>query len=277
MRCGSTLLCQTFHQTHSCVAYSEPGLLNDLHIVLSSNRESEDTKKYIKYAFMLLCKPVKDRGTVAHVMKFQSGCSSYIQYLQVLFPDSRALFIYRDIRSSVRSYFKLAPTRPYLVVIGALSLVSYNACYNFLVSNGHRPPGKREYFASLEKLVTQTESVLFVDLILIIADYLKARDQGCPMAGIRYEDLVAEPEAILRKIFRHCGIPLELVARALPAMERDSQEGSPLDQQTLAKHKHSQLSFELSEKHQSDLKKLCQEFNVPDLLVNEILPGTLQL
>ncbi len=275
LRCGSTLLCQTFHQTQSCVAYSEPGLVNDLHIVLSCNSESDDTKKYIKYAFMLLCKPVQDRDTVAHVMKFQPGCSSYIQYVQVLFPDSCALFIYRDIRSSVRSYLKLAPTMPYIVVLGALSLVSYNACYNFLVSNGHRPPGKCEYFASLENLVTQRESVLFIDFVLNIADYLKAREQECPMAGVRYEDLVAEPEAILRKAFRHCGIPLELVARGLPAMERDSQKGSPLERQTLAKHKNSQVPFELSDKHRRDLKTLCQEFNVPDLLVNEILPGTL--
>ncbi len=279
-RCGSTLLCQIFHETQSCIAYSEPGLPNDLHIfantMASRNCESENTKKYIKYAFMLLCKPVQDRDTVAHIMKFQPGCSPYIRYLQVLFPDSRALFIYRDVRSAFRSYLKIVPTLPIVVVLAALALVSNKVYDKFLVSNGHRPPGKRDYFASIEKLLTQRESDMFYDFVPPVAEYFKAREQGCPMAGIRYEDLVAEPEAILGKAFRHCGIPLELVARGLPAMGRDSQKGSPLDWQAVAKHKNSRLSFELSDKLQRDLKTLCQEFSVPDLLVNEILPGTLR-
>ncbi len=279
LRCGSTLLCQIFQETQRCATYSEPGIAHDLHAfgnqLESTNDESEDTKKYIKYSFMLLCKPVKGRNVVAHVLKFQPTCTSFIQYLQVLFPDSCALFGYRDVRSSFRSYLKIVLSLPITVITVILSLVSYKAYYNFLISNGHRPPGKQGYYASLQKLMTQADSLIFLEFCLPVADYLKAREQGCPIAGVRYEDLVAEPEATLGKVFQHCGIPLELVANALPAMERDSQKGSPFDQQRLAKYKNAHVPHELSEKHQQDLEMLCQAINVPNLLINEVLPGTL--
>ncbi len=279
LRCGSTLLCQIFQETQRCVTYSEPGIAHDLHAfdgqMQSTNRESEDTKKYIKYSFMLLCKPVEGHDVVAHIMKFQPTCTCFIQYLQVLFPDSCALFGYRDVRSVFRSYLKIVQTLPITVITVILSLVSHKACYNFLISNGHRPPGKQGYFASLLKQLTQRESLIFIECCLPVADYLKAREQGCPIAGVRYEDLVAKPEATVRKVFQHCGIPLEFVARGLPAMERDSQKGSPFDQQRLSKYKNTRIPYELSEKHQRDLKMLCQATNIPDLLINEVLPGTL--
>ncbi len=279
LRCGSTLLCQICQETQKCVAYCEPGIPQDLHLfgdkVENTNSENDDTKKYIKYSFMLLCKPVKGRDVVAHVMKFQTTSLSFIQYLQVLFPESRALFSYRDVRSAFPSYLKIVPTLPLTIVLFALSLVSYKAYYNFLASNGHRPLGKRGYFDSLQKLLTQRESEIFLEFCLSVADYLKAKEQGCSIAGVRYEDLVAEPEATLRKVFRHCGIPLELVARGLPAMERDSQKGSPFDQQRLGKYAKAQSTYELNEKHQQDLKILCQATSIPDLLVNDVLPGTL--
>ncbi len=278
-RCGSTLLCQIFQETQACIAYAEPGIAHDLHIFTnkmeSSDLESKDTKNYIKYSFMLLCKPVKGRNIVAHVMKFQPACSSFIQYLHGLFPDSRALFSYRHMRGFFGSYLKIATVLPIFVVIATLRAVNYKAYYNFLVSNGHRPPGKREYFASLQKLLTQRESEIFLDFCIAVADYLKAREQGCPIAGVRYEDLVAEPRTTLVKVFQHCHIPLELVARGLSAMERDSHKGSPLDQQNLVKHKNAWLHYQLSEDHQQDLKTLCQAINVPDLLHSEVLPGTL--
>ncbi len=279
LRCGSTLLCQIFQETQKCVTYSEPGIANDLHAlgkhIENTNHESEDTKKYIKYSFMLLCKPVKGHDVVAHALKFQPTCTSFIQYLQLLFPDSYALFSYRAVRSAFTSYLKIVPTLPIIIINLALSMVSDEACYNFQVSNGHRPAGKREYFASLQELLTQRESAIFQEFCLPVADYLKAREQGCPIAGVRYEDLIAEPEATLMKVFQHCRIPLELVARGLPAMERDSQKGSPLDQQRLVKYKNAHIPQELSEKQQRDLKMLCRAIKIPDLLANEVLPGTL--
>ncbi len=275
-RCGSTLLCQIFQQTQNCVAYSEPAIQNDLNIFgINIESSNHDAMKYIKYSFMLLCKPVKGREMAAHVMKFQPNCLSFIQCLQGLFPDSTALFIYRDIRGVFRSFLNISSLFPIVVIFVALSLVSDKAYYNFHVSNGLRPPGKREYFTSLQKLLTQRESVISINFCLAVSDYLKAREQGCPIAGVRYEDLVAEPEATLRKVFQHSGIPLELVARGLPAMERDSQKGSPLDQQRLAGCKAAQLAHELNEKHRRDVKMLCQALSIPDMLENEILPGTL--
>ncbi len=98
LRCGSTLLCQIFQETQKCIAYSEPGIAQDLHLLgnmmKNNSSESEDTKKYIKYSFMLLCKPVKGRDVVAHVMKISTPSLSFIQHLQVLFPGSRTLFSY---------------------------------------------------------------------------------------------------------------------------------------------------------------------------------------
>ncbi len=275
LRCGSTLLCQIFQETDKCITYSEPGVVNDLHQFgndLFSESDAQDTAKYIRSSFMLLCKPVKDWEVVAHAVKFHPVATCFIRYLQGLFPDSSAIFTYRDVQSVFSSYLTVVRLFPLALVAGLMNLWSFDANYNFLVVNGVRPPNKQDYYTHLKQMITKVESFIFIDVCLAVAEYLKAREGKFPIAGVRYEDLVAEPETTLTKIFEHCRLPLELVAKALPAMQRDSQKGSPVDQQRLSKHRRP---YKMSEEHRKDLKNLCQETNVPDLLNNEVLAGTL--
>jgi hypothetical protein len=65
--------------------------------------------------------------------------------------------------------------------------------------------------------------------------YLKSRDAGVNIAALRYRDLVDHRESVIHQLFEMMELPTELVADALQAMERDSQEHTRFSRKKLAK------------------------------------------
>jgi hypothetical protein len=103
----------------------------------------------------------------------------------------------------------------------------------------------------------------------LIDQYLNLRSQGIPIAGVRYETLVAQPHAALAAIFRYCGLPLEQVAVARGAFAEDSQKGTPLSRETVGREP---LAPELLEELREFLRQY-PSIGRPDF----IAPGTLEL
>ena len=59
--------------------------------------------------------------------------------------------------------------------------------------------------------------------------YLDMRNDGIDVAGVRFEDIVADPRDAVRRIFEFCRLsPPELVDLGLRAMNTHSQVNSPL-------------------------------------------------
>jgi hypothetical protein len=57
-------------------------------------------------------------------------------------------------------------------------------------------------------------------------DYLRQLRAGVPYLALRYDDLTADPQGSLERLFRHCRLPLEAVGAALATFEQDSQAGT---------------------------------------------------
>jgi len=62
----------------------------------------------------------------------------------------------------------------------------------------------------------------------VMEHYLAQRERGLPVLAVRYHDLNARPEAVLRAVFAHCGLPPERVPVTLAAFGRDAQAGTQL-------------------------------------------------
>ncbi len=102
--------------------------------------------------------------------------------------------------------------------------------------------------------------------------YLELHAAGIPMCAVRYEDMIAQPERIVRTLFEYCGLPTtpERLAQAVLAFARDSQAGSSLAQTNLKQSGDNQLT----EAHLQQIQQLLAEhptihtsdFIVPDTI-----------
>jgi hypothetical protein len=61
-----------------------------------------------------------------------------------------------------------------------------------------------------------------------IVPYLEAEQRGVPFFTLRYDDLVAEPERMLRKLLAHFALPVDGIDRALGVLSEDSQAGTEI-------------------------------------------------
>ena len=61
-----------------------------------------------------------------------------------------------------------------------------------------------------------------------IVPYLDAEQRGVPFFTLRYDDLVAEPERMLRKLLGHLELHLDGIDRALAVLPEDSQASTEL-------------------------------------------------
>ena len=63
--------------------------------------------------------------------------------------------------------------------------------------------------------------------------YLRLVGEGVAVAGLRYEDLLSDPERTVRALFEHWGAPLDdkSLTAAVEAMAHDSQAGTGFDRE----------------------------------------------
>jgi len=101
--------------------------------------------------------------------------------------------------------------------------------------------------------------------------YQTLREAGVEIAGVRYEDIVADPTESMRTILRYCNFPEDNLEQCKKAMEFDSQAGSALSMTNL--RKHPTLQYEGANKEEAD--RVCDLFKVPHVDQELILPGTI--
>jgi hypothetical protein len=94
------------------------------------------------------------------------------------------------------------------------------------------------------------------------------------MCAVRYEDMIAEPEQIVRILFAYCDLPItqEWIALGVKAFERDSQQGSSLARKNLKGDNQNQLTQE----HLQEIHQLLAE-HATIHTADFIVPGTIQL
>ena len=137
-----------------------------------------------------------------------------------LYPDSRNLFMYRDVVKNSKSLYRMAYSLPSVFLaykLGRLSgALTEQACESMNMFG-------RDY---RYRLRTDFDLGIIMNCVLMRI-YLDVRKSGkFEVAGIRYEDLVGEPRESIRRILEFCRLPAELVEPGLRGLEVDSQRNS---------------------------------------------------
>lgn len=266
-RCGSTLLSQVFDAIEGVLSLSEPDYFTNMVLMRERNgRRDAELVQLLHSAIALQLKPLPDQTTntwAAHTywaIKFRSSGIEIADLLHQAYPAAKNIFLYRDAIKRTRSEaraFNLFTTNTLKmnedVLQRWLHLVPLLAGYQRKAMWGRLSRIELSALAWLSRMDR----------------YLSLYNQQIPMCAIRYEDLIAQPEAVIKQLFSFCEIPHRLITNTLHVFERDSQAGSTLSRATI----DNNVRNELTPKHLKQIRRILQKHPIiktPDY----ILPGT---
>lgn len=263
-RCGSTLLNNAFNELDTVFSFSEPDVFFNLTALRDIKIKHDiDFIKLSQSSLKLLSKQLKKED--ACVIKFRGFSIEIADLLYQAAPNAHHLFLYRNAepwaKSMARSTklletngLKREPLRPLFNGYPRENFLSYLSQFNARARN----------WSMLENFA--------LGWLSMMNRYLEHWQAGIPFAALRYEDLIQNPEAMLRKIFDYCGLAKADTPQALQAFSKDSQEGTRFS----GKANRQDKTLELNEEHLEQVRAVLRyhvTLNEPDVS----LPNTLSI
>ena len=199
-RCGSTLFCQMFEQTGHTASLSPFSLVISWRKgEIFRNLPDKDFKKLLSASIRILCKPLNKREVQAYIIKPQAHNMSMASLFAELFPQSKQLFMYRNGVKVANSYYEHVQRFKMGSLIVLLTYIVPKSFYhNFAKQQGIQ--------------INSSTGLTFKSLGIYMwadccAKYLKYREEGIMIGGVRHEDIMASRVDALRAIMAYCGLP----------------------------------------------------------------------
>jgi hypothetical protein len=286
-RCGSTLLSRAFRRIGTVLDLSEPEVY--LHIVglrPGNGRRDAELRRLLQSCTRLLYKPSGSGDTLA--IKFRSFSIAIADLMHDVYPEAKALFLYRNAeswaRSQARAFDVFTPSaeqfldrvlaenpdflrramplaaqyvRQYLrqrlrprdyLALSALALAQ-----RLPLLRGRAPTPAAYMKPQIHSYPRAKLTVL--QWLQVMHTYLELDASGIPMLAVRYEDMQSAPRRVLEGIFAYCGLPAERLPEAEGAFAEDSQQGSTLARERLAGKKEAEFTAE----HLAQLREVLSE------------------
>lgn len=230
-RCGSSLVSRMLGEVEGCLSVREPDVFTQL---VGLGLAPDVGRRRLRMVLGSMAIEHGPRRPSHLALKFRSFAIEQAALAHELFPSARLLFMYRDATQTVTSGMRVYRYPGSL--LGGLDAL-------------HRLPLARDLVglalaarrAQLTRLFPAAEDIGSRDLahgggagmlalgwISVMRRYLELHANGLPIVAFRYEDLLAGPEALLRRIFDHCRLDRSQIPIALRALDHDSQRDSPL-------------------------------------------------
>lgn len=172
-RCGGTLLAQIFECTGRCVSYAEPGSIQTL-LDCKSRFSSDRFDEAVKVLMRLVCKPVSNpKNVLAYVFKPMAGSVDFISIVNRLYPQTKHVHCYRDLRAMANSVQKCVYVTPLAQLTYWAGGISATANAAMLAAMGFK------FAASGENAIKMRDPLDFGVLLWAAsaANYLKMRQQ----------------------------------------------------------------------------------------------------
>jgi hypothetical protein len=222
-RAGSTLVSKAFEEMGAVTSLSEPDVYTQAVALRSRGVPDGEIRDLLASATRILFNPAFTRGSKLNVVKFRSMCIQLGDLLFESFPHAGNLFLYRDLAPFIRSWVRALPFDELPSAVRR-DVIAISAPLMPLLAEELR---HRTDISGIERNCLSWLSIMQAH------DRL-ARD-GIPMLPVRYEDLAADSTRVFRTILDYLGLPPERAQGALRAFERDSQAGSVLSREEVAR------------------------------------------
>jgi hypothetical protein len=261
-RCGTTVTSSAFSQAEDVVSLSEPDIFTQLVQMRDfSNTNDPEISKLVKHCLLLTCKDRWNGLQPFWVIKFRSFVLEIADMIYTHFPQAKSLFLYRHVDPWGNSFARAfggntTPTQEQLIGFWMWSkmVVKKLDLYD-LVSLEEISPGLMISFMWLNNMERCLECL----------------DAGQKILPVRFEDLKANPELVIGKIFDYCGVYVTDTNKLLDVLNKDSQAETPISRDQL-----KQVDWALDPDDIAIIQRVIAEqpiINTPDYQ----LPGTLQL
>ena len=260
--CGTTVTSSAFSQAEDVVSLSEPDIFTQLVKMRDfSNTNDPEISKLVRSCLLLTCKDQVNGHQPFWVIKFRSFVLDIADLIYAQFPQAKSLFLYRHVDPWGNSFARAfggntTPTQEQLIGFWMWSrmVVKKLDCYN-LVSLEEISPG------------------LMISLMWLnyMERCLERLDAGQKILPVRYEDLKADPEHVIGKIFDYCGVHVSDTNKLLDVLNKDSQAETPISRDQL-----KQVDWAIGPDDIAIIQRVIAEqpiINTPDYQ----LPGTLKL
>lgn len=224
-RCGSTLASQVFAQVPGVVNLSEPFVLPQLVIDKNTHlAQKERQMALLKATVLLLCKTKADKAWVIKEHSYALGLSGW---LHTLFPLAKHLFLYRNaetwMRSCLSAYFGGGDMTAQEFIENEIGYRGYKA--PLIPAIGSLPAEPHRTFADL----------MTREWLSYMQRHSEFCEAGMTMLAIRYQDWKSAPQKTAEAMLEYCDCLPEDLTAVHAVLEKDSQAGTILAQDTVKK------------------------------------------
>ena len=117
-------------------------------------------------------------------------------------------------------------------------------------------------------------TLCFIQITVVQHYYRQFWNQGLAIAGVSYEDVVADPAAAMRRILLFSGLASQGISlspdECRQALQGDSQKGTPLSSAVLSRHPNRDI-----EEARAECDAFADSLQMPRLGVAYVPPGTI--
>ena len=222
-RSGSTLLHHALNESQIVVSLSEPDAptqFANLRHQTHGNRDAE-LCNLARSSIRFLFKNYRTPDVRAHAIKFRSHGTQVMDLFQAVFPNAKNIFLYRQALGFVTSSYRIYQKDDYP------AYPSFQAWQSQFEHFWGADLSHLDRYADNEGEAMSILKELVLEWLAAMEWYLDRAKRGIPILALRYVDLINWKEETLGKIFSYCGLPLNVVKKALNAYDRDSQTGTP--------------------------------------------------
>ncbi len=218
-RCGSTLMNAMLNGIEGVWSLSEPDPFFDL-VMRRHLLDPGEVAGLLRACLRLSFRPPRARRASTMGVKLRAQSLFQAGQFHAAMPDAAFVFLYRDGVSWARSYWYFLHNFGGPRVLDGEELRSlwwiltaaadFAALGPFLDPDGSVP----------------VERTLAPFWAMHIEAYRRLLAAGVPFLAVSYAEIQSDPEAVMRRVVRHSGLPDTAVERALQALGRDLQGGT---------------------------------------------------
>jgi hypothetical protein len=220
-RCGSTLASRIFAQLPEVWSLSEPDYLTNLAMARNA-LDRDEIDQLVRAATLWTCRPPESRRPETIVIKPRSEAVLVAAACHRAFPESRSVFMYRDLLGYSNSAFKFGQR-----VLGHERFFgegeAWRPLWDFLMVR--EPISRLEDAFAPDHGPIGWEEFHTLEWDLRIDGYLRALRQGMNFTAIHYDDLNRHRAEETARLLSGCGVPARHLARAMAGFAEDSHKG----------------------------------------------------
>jgi hypothetical protein len=260
-RCGSTLLHRALNSLDGVVSLAEYDVFKSVYALAEGGYEQAEIAQILSHC-LTFCGRSFAGQVVAH--KFKHDTVEMAALFQQVRPLGKNLYLYRNaidwsaswlrINKDLDEYLDAEVVRDHLLHLSKSSRTSYLS-------------------ALLQKDQATIATILVTLMMWVdsITGYIHAHEQSVPFLTVRYEDLEAQFEAVLKQIFSYIGMSGSIGAETLNVSQSDSQAGT-----AMARESNQPNAMKLTPQ-QVELVTHALQVHPRRLTPHMKLPGTLLL